>query len=162
MSRPFPCKSLFRSYFLIILTYSRLHGANQWLRSVQGMKKRIMLTFLRAGLFSALVALVKQPARCEQKKKKEKKVLHYQFTRLWEAAASHRAQWAPPLSVQMVAVRPLVEITLNKNSLKKSLSGCDKRKVGLPCHLQRLAPLSLLCQLKGWKKNSQAPGLSFA
>lgn len=88
-------QGLFRSYFLIILTYFRLLGANQKSRVFGGMKEEgkeacwIMLTSLTKGLFSAVVALVSRTRAAS------KSAQHYQFTRLWEAAASHRAQWAP-------------------------------------------------------------------
>lgn len=68
--RPSQAKGLFRSYFLIILTHSRLHGANQQTRAYRAWKKGgkkgerarwLMLTFLTKGLFSAVVALVRQP-----------------------------------------------------------------------------------------------------
>lgn len=85
-------QGLFRSYFLIILTYFRLLGANQKSRVFGGHErggKRSMLTSLTKGLFSAVVALVSRTRAAS------KSAQHYQFTRLWEAAASHRAQWAP-------------------------------------------------------------------
>lgn len=142
----FPVECLFRSYFPIIPAYFRLDGANQQWRVFSAWKAgrkrawRTMLTYLTKGLFSARCCLGEPaPPLCS------KSAPHYQSSRLWEAAATHRAQWAPLSAYRWLWRGPWWKIRLNKILWKiLSLSGLWQKKAGLPCHLQRLAPLSLL------------------
>lgn len=150
LEQTFPGEGLFRSYFLIILTYSRLHGANQQSRVFGAWKGKerawwIMLTFFTKGLFSAVVALVSWFLLWA-------KACYIVSSPSFEELQYHTELNGLPSWRTDGCGEALVKIALNKILWKLSLTMWQK-KVGLPsCHLQRLAPLSPLSQLKIGKK----------